>query len=135
MTSTSDGSESASTRHSNSLFFSSRRRHTRCSRDWSSDVCSSDLNQFADFLLGLPNYYSKDFQEIQMTGRENQFALFLRDRWNVSRKLTLSLGVRLEYYPLMKRKDSGIERLDYSTYTVLLGGRGDVPEDVGINIK
>src|SRR3989449_7352768 len=26
-----------------SFFFSSRRRHTRCSRDWSSDVCSSDL--------------------------------------------------------------------------------------------
>src|SRR2546429_808181 len=25
------------------VFFSSRRRHTRCSRDWSSDVCSSDL--------------------------------------------------------------------------------------------
>src|SRR2546422_10943372 len=28
---------------SRSFFFSSRRRHTRCSRDWSSDVCSSDL--------------------------------------------------------------------------------------------
>src|SRR2546429_8820121 len=27
------------------FFFSSRRRHTRCSRDWSSDVCSSDLNE------------------------------------------------------------------------------------------
>src|SRR4030042_3709108 len=26
------------------LVFSSRRRHTRCSRDWSSDVCSSDLS-------------------------------------------------------------------------------------------
>src|SRR5436309_15926615 len=26
-----------------SIFFSSRRRHTRFSRDWSSDVCSSDL--------------------------------------------------------------------------------------------
>src|SRR5207245_6332763 len=26
-------------------FFSSRRRHTRCYRDWSSDVCSSDLNE------------------------------------------------------------------------------------------
>src|SRR5690606_40661556 len=26
-------------------FFSSRRRHTRFSRDWSSDVCSSDLGQ------------------------------------------------------------------------------------------
>src|SRR2546429_4658824 len=27
------------------FFFSSRRRHTRCSRDWSSDVCSSDLQR------------------------------------------------------------------------------------------
>src|SRR5690606_40664792 len=28
------------------FFFSSRRRHTRFSRDWSSDVCSSDLRDF-----------------------------------------------------------------------------------------
>src|SRR6266704_401496 len=28
------------------FFFSSRRRHTRSKRDWSSDVCSSDLNRF-----------------------------------------------------------------------------------------
>src|SRR6266542_6317508 len=27
------------------FFFSSRRRHTRCYRDWSSDVCSSDLGR------------------------------------------------------------------------------------------
>src|SRR3989442_9498311 len=27
------------------FFFSSRRRHTRCGRDWSSDVCSSDLRR------------------------------------------------------------------------------------------
>src|SRR5256884_8965372 len=38
------------------FFFSSRRRHTRCSRDWSSDVCSSDLDaSFTDvsFKAGL----------------------------------------------------------------------------------
>src|SRR5690554_7860317 len=29
------------------FFFSSRRRHTRCGRDWSSDVCSSDLEATA----------------------------------------------------------------------------------------
>src|SRR5262245_62748862 len=28
------------------FFFSSRRRHTRCLSDWSSDVCSSDLIDF-----------------------------------------------------------------------------------------
>src|SRR5690606_41068050 len=35
------------------FFFSSRRRHTRFSRDWSSDVCSSDL-----YLLGVGIYSS-----------------------------------------------------------------------------
>src|SRR5690606_40283839 len=30
------------------FFFSSRRRHTRFSRDWSSDVCSSDLDRFVE---------------------------------------------------------------------------------------
>src|SRR2546422_7793660 len=34
------------------FFFSSRRRHTRCSRDWSSDVCSSDLRHVADVGVG-----------------------------------------------------------------------------------
>src|SRR2546422_664948 len=33
------------------FFFSSRRRHTRCSRDWSSDVCSSDLLHTQDPLM------------------------------------------------------------------------------------
>src|SRR5699024_11930977 len=33
------------TKHVHSIFFfSSRRRHTRSKRDWSSDVCSSDLD-------------------------------------------------------------------------------------------
>src|SRR5699024_12216094 len=35
-------------------FFSSRRRHTRSKRDWSSDVCSSDLN--CDLITSLDTY-------------------------------------------------------------------------------
>src|SRR5690606_39571974 len=35
------------------FFFSSRRRHTRFSRDWSSDVCSSDLLLAQDGDAGL----------------------------------------------------------------------------------
>src|SRR5699024_11344896 len=30
------------------FFFSSRRRHTRSKRDWSSDVCSSDLSEMEE---------------------------------------------------------------------------------------
>src|SRR6266496_5985865 len=33
------------------FFFSSRRRHTRSLRDWSSDVCSSDLEKDSGLLL------------------------------------------------------------------------------------
>src|SRR6266436_7178208 len=36
------------------FFFSSRRRHTRCSRDWSSDVCSSDLQLSHGWCLTRP---------------------------------------------------------------------------------
>src|SRR5690606_41066755 len=46
-----------------SFFFSSRRRHTRFSRDWSSDVCSSDL-WGQDDELGL-------FAPVQQQGREH----------------------------------------------------------------
>src|SRR2546429_2668136 len=42
---------SGSRAHALCFFFSSRRRHTRCSRDWSSDVCSSDLT--LKLVLGL----------------------------------------------------------------------------------
>src|SRR5690606_39991459 len=34
--------------------FSSRRRHTRFSRDWSSDVCSSDLDEAEERAVLLP---------------------------------------------------------------------------------
>src|SRR5690606_39891672 len=47
------------------FFFSSRRRHTRFSRDWSSDVCSSDLQrdefqvvQFIPLVVALPVFLS-----------------------------------------------------------------------------
>src|ERR1039458_10665361 len=36
------------------FFFSSRRRHTRCLSDWSSDVCSSDLFQCTDLVFESP---------------------------------------------------------------------------------
>ncbi|MGE0884114.1 MAG: TonB-dependent receptor [Blastocatellales bacterium] len=92
-------------------------------------------NSFASFLLGLPNFFSKDVQTETMTGREWQNALYVRDRWRVTPNLTLNLGLRLENYPLMTRANSGIERLDYNTYTVFLGGRGNQPKDVGLDLQ
>jgi hypothetical protein len=92
-------------------------------------------NNFAAFLLGRSSFFSKDVQTEDMSGREWQNAIYLRDRWRVTSNLTLNLGVRLEHYPLMSRAKSGIERLDLSTYTMLLGGRGNVPKDVGLELQ
>src|SRR5690606_39919737 len=43
------------------FFFSSRRRHTIFSRDWSSDVCSSDL--IKRDLDSMPEAKSEDFEK------------------------------------------------------------------------
>src|SRR3712207_8275561 len=42
---------SSSTNTAHVMCFSSRRRHTRYWRDWSSDVCSSDLHLLGDVVL------------------------------------------------------------------------------------
>src|SRR5438067_10515764 len=41
------------------FFFSSRRRHTRSKRDWSSDVCSSDLLQAMTTVV--PRHFVEEF--------------------------------------------------------------------------
>jgi hypothetical protein len=94
---------------------------------------SNFYNQWASFLLGLPGTVSKSIQYEEMTGREWQHGLFVRDRFNVSNKLTLDMGVRWEYYPIMTRADRGIERVDLATQTVLLGGLGGNPKNVGLS--
>src|SRR5262245_22245183 len=50
-----------------SFFFSSRRRHTRCLSDWSSDVCSSDLARHGDVIeLLKPAVFGKETTIVEM---------------------------------------------------------------------
>jgi len=92
-------------------------------------------NQYAAFLLGLASRGSESVQNELMTTREWQHGWYGRDRWQVNNRLTLDLGLRYEYYPLMQRADRGIEQVDLSTLTVRLGGLGGNPTDLGIKVS
>jgi hypothetical protein len=92
-----------------------------------------EWNGMAAFLLGFPSSAAKSPQYIKMTSFENQYALYLRDRWRVTPKLTLNLGLRWELYPTRTRAAGmGIESYDPATNEVLIGGRGGIPQDVGV---
>ena len=58
-------------------------------------------NSYAAFLLGEMSSFGKSEQFEELSGRENQYGLYVADRWQVNEKLTLNLGLRYEYYPLM----------------------------------
>ncbi len=96
----------------------------------------NQFNSYASFLLGSPDDVQKSYQNILMTGREWQFGWYARDRWQVSRNLTVNIGLRYELYPLMTRCcGKGLERYDPSTNLLYLGGRGNVPIDDGFSVS
>src|ERR1041385_6738487 len=87
----------------------------------------TQYNAYAGYLLGLPQTVRRSAQYEVMTAYNWQFALYFRDRWQVTPKLTLSLGLRYELFPLQTRGGrGGIEGYDPSTNLVSVGGLGDV---------
>src|SRR5207249_8622217 len=58
------------------FFFSSRRRHTRSKRDWSSDVCSSDLSFFVRYAT--LDEFDPSERQVPVSDRP------LMDRWLLS---------------------------------------------------
>ncbi|HEU0119827.1 MAG TPA: TonB-dependent receptor [Bryobacteraceae bacterium] len=91
---------------------------------------------YAAGLLDILGSANKSVQFFDMKTREWQHGLYFRDRWQVNRKLTLNLGLRYEYYPLMTRGDGrGLERWDPATNLVTIGGVGNIPIDNGMSVS
>ena len=95
------------------------------------------FNNYAAFALGLPSTVSRSiipFEDNFTRSRNWQFSSFVKDQWQVSSKLTASLGVRWDYFPMGTRTTRGLERYDFDTNQMLICGNGPVPTDCGYDM-
>ena len=97
---------------------------------------ANQFNSYASFLLGLPaNMGKQDLIPDKYTVRATLYSFYARDNWSVTPKLTLSYGLRWEYFPFLKRADRGLERYDPANNTMLVCGIGNVPDDCGVHVS
>jgi hypothetical protein len=90
-------------------------------------------NSVAAFDLGYMSEVDKSFQYINFTARSWQYGSYFGDRWKVSPKLTLDLGIRWEYYPMLTRNGADqFELYDPSSNTLEFGGIAGNPTHLGV---
>jgi len=94
------------------------------------------FNQWADFLLGLPDTTGKAIALQNPNAlRWNQWAWYIRDQWQVTPKLTATIGLRWEIYPFgYSDNGKGLRYLNLATGNVLIGGYGNIPRNDGVDV-
>lgn len=93
-----------------------------------SDTRRNFANAFAAFLLDVPNTSGRDLPIIFPTRREFTYNFYFQDKWQVSSKLTIDLGLRVERelgsHP---RFPGGYSNYNPVNNTLELSGLGNVP--------
>ena len=56
------------------------------------------------------------------TLRSIQYGVYVRDQFELNRRMTVSAGIRWEYYPLSQRADRGLEVFDFQSRQLLICG-------------
>jgi hypothetical protein len=92
----------------------------------------NQFNSYGSFLLGLPTNIGKILQvpDEYRTNTSMQ-SFYIRDQWQATSRLTLTLGMRWEYFPMPNRGDRGMEQYDFDNDKMLVCGVGNVPRDCG----
>jgi len=96
----------------------------------------NQFNNFATFLLGLATSTGTARpMESPITTRNLAQGFYVRDQWQATRNLTVTMGIRWEYYPMSTRADRGMEWYNPDTNRMLIGGIGSVPDDLDIGMS
>ena len=103
-----------------------------------SAAINGPANAFAAFLLDLPGTVRRDLKVLDTPGtRHKAFFTFVQDRWQVSKKLTLNIGLRHEFYtPLVGIvNQGGLANYNPADNTVRVSGYGSIDQAAGVTKK
>jgi hypothetical protein len=91
-------------------------------------------NALASFLLDVPSLVSRDLKVTDPGTQHWALFTFIHDKWQVTPKLTVDLGLRHEYYtPFVGLVDQGgLSNFDPETNSLRVAGHGTVPKDLGV---
>ena len=95
------------------------------------DTRRNFANSFAAFLLDVPNQSGRDFPFVFPARRELTWNFYVQDKWQVSQKLTLDIGVRLERERGSRpRFAGGFSNYNPTNNTLELAGLGNIPINI-----
>ena len=93
-------------------------------------------NDIASFLLDLPSQTGRDLNTFFPAYRQWWFFTYATDKWQVTPKLTLDLGVRWEFYPPATPKTAGgFSNYDPTTNNIVIAGIGSNPSNLGMQTR
>ena len=91
-------------------------------------------NSVASYLIGATNQTSRTYMPITPTNRQWQIDAFIQDKYQVTSRLSLDLGLRFEYYsPIVPRYKGGASNYDPNDNTLLVAGYGNVGLATGVS--
>lgn len=91
-------------------------------------------NNLAGFLLDLPTSVGRDLLIATPAYRAWETFLFAQDKWIVTPKLTLDIGIRWEYYPPgTPAFNGGFSNYDPGNNSLVLAGIGSNPSNLGLD--
>jgi Carboxypeptidase regulatory-like domain len=97
---------------------------------------TSFANDLASFLLDSPSQAGRDVNTYFPAYRQWWFFAYGGDKWVVTPKLTIDLGLRWEFYPpATPRFSGGFSNYDPANNTLVVAGVGSNPDNLGIKTR
>ncbi len=97
---------------------------------------TNSANDVASFLLDVPSQVGRDLNTFFPAYRQWWFFAFASDKWQVTPKLTVDLGVRWEFYPPATPKSAGgFSNYNPANGTLVIAGTGGNPSNLGMETR